>query len=212
MSEVDKAAVREVLDKVRAEGRDSLTAPEGKRVCDAYGIPTPREGLASTADEAAKLAEEIGKPVACKIVSPDILHKTEAGGVIIGVDGGDAAKAAFDKIIANAKAYKADASITGVQVQEMVGGGHEVIVGATTDGTFGKIVAFGLGGVLVEVLKDVTFRLAPLDVAEARTMVTGIKAAEVLQGARGAEPVDLDAVADVIQKVSTLVTDFPEIS
>ncbi|OLF15409.1 acetate--CoA ligase family protein [Actinophytocola xanthii] len=212
MSEVDKASVREVLDKVRAEGRDSLTAPEGKRVCDAYGIPTPREGLATTADEAASLAEEIGKPVAAKIVSPDILHKTEAGGVIIGVDGADAARAAFDKIIANAKAYKENASISGVQIQEMVGGGQEVIVGATTDGTFGKVVAFGLGGVLVEVLKDVTFRLAPLDQAEARSMVTGIQAAEVLQGARGAEPADLDAIADVIQKVSQLVTDFPEIS
>jgi len=212
MSEVDKAAVREVLDAVRAEGRDSLTAPEGKRVCDAYGIPTPREGLATTADEAAKLAEEIGKPVAAKIVSPDILHKTEAGGVIVGVDGGDAARAAYDKIVANAHAYKADASIAGVQIQEMVGGGQEVIVGATTDGTFGKVVAFGLGGVLVEVLKDVTFRLAPLDTAEARSMVTGIQAAEILQGARGAEPADLDAIADVIQKVSRLVTDFPEIS
>jgi acetyl coenzyme A synthetase (ADP forming)-like protein len=212
MSEVDKGAVREVLDKVRAEGRDSLTAPEGKRVCDAYGIPTPREGLATTADEAARLAGEIGGPVVAKIVSPDILHKTEAGGVIVGVDGGDAARAAFDQIVANAKAYRESASITGVQIQELVGGGHEVIVGATTDGTFGKVVAFGLGGVLVEVLKDVTFRLAPLDDAEARSMVTGIKAAEVLQGARGTEPVDLDALAGVIRQVSTLVTDFPEIS
>ncbi len=148
----------------------------------------------------------------CKIVSPDILHKTEAGGVIVGVDGGDAARAAFEKIVANAKVYKESADIAGVQVQEMVGGGQEVIVGATTDGTFGKVVAFGLGGVLVEVLKDVTFRLAPLDLAEARSMVTGIKAAEVLQGARGTEPVDLDALAGVIQRVSTLVTDFPEIS
>jgi acyl-CoA synthetase (NDP forming) len=214
LSDVDKATVREVLDEVRAAGRDSLTAPQGKRVCDAYGIPTPREGLATSADDAAALAEEIGKPVVAKIVSPDILHKTEAGGVIVGVDGGDAARAAYEKILANAKAYKADADITGVQIQEMVGGAGstEVIVGATTDGTFGKVVAFGLGGVLVEVLKDVTFRLAPLDDAEARSMVTGIKAAEVLQGARGAEPADLDALADVIAKVSRLVTDFPEIS
>ncbi|MDT7727685.1 MAG: hypothetical protein QOI21_4261 [Actinomycetota bacterium] len=207
-----KASVREVLDKVRAEGRDSLTAPEGKQICDAYGIPTPGEGLATTADEAARLAEEIGGSLALKIVSPDILHKTEAGGVIIGVEGASAAREAFDKIIANALAYKESANITGVQVQQMVGGGHEVIVGATTDPTFGKIVAFGLGGVLVEVLKDVTFRLAPLDAAEARSMINGIKAAEVLQGARGAKSVDIDALADVLQRVSTLVTDFPEIS
>jgi acetyl coenzyme A synthetase (ADP forming)-like protein len=212
LSPVDKETVRAVLDEVRAAGRDSLTAPEGKRVCDAYGIPTPQEGLATSADDAAKLVEEIGGKVVAKIVSPDILHKTEAGGVIVGVSGADEARAAYDTIIANAKAYKADASITGVQIQEMVGGGQEVIVGATTDGTFGKIVAFGLGGVLVEVLKDVTFRLAPVDEAEAKSMVTGIKAAEVLQGARGAEPADLDALADVISKVSQLVTDFPEIS
>ena len=203
--------VREILDKVRAEGRDALTAPEGKLVCDAYGIPTPREGLATTADEAAVLAGEIGGPVACKIVSPEILHKTEAGGVIVGVEGADAAREAFDKIVANAKAYNASATITGIQVQQMLGGGHEVIVGATTDPTFGKVVAFGLGGVLVEVLKDVTFRLAPLDKAEARTMIDSIQAAEVLHGARGAEPVDLDALADVIHRVSTLVIDFPEI-
>ena len=212
MPEVDRSAVREVLDKVRAEGRDALTAPEGKRVCDAYGIPTPREGLATTADEAARIAEEIGGSVVAKIVSPDILHKTEAGGVIVGVSGADAARAAFDEIVANAKRYKENAAIKGVQIQQLVGGGQEVIVGATTDGTFGKVVAFGLGGVLVEVLKDVTFRLAPLDAAEARSMVTGIQAAEVLQGARGAEPVDLDALATVIERVSLLVTDFPEIS
>ncbi|GAB3001551.1 acetate--CoA ligase family protein [Amycolatopsis acidiphila] len=208
---MDQSIVREILDKVRAEGRDSLTAPEGKQICDAYGIPTPREGLATTADEAAALAGEIGGPVACKIVSPDILHKTEAGGVLVGVQGADAVREAFDKIIANAKAHNASASITGIQVQQMLSGGQEVIVGATTEPTFGKVVAFGLGGVLVEVLKDVTFRLAPLDRAAARSMIDGIKAAEVLRGVRGAEGVDRDALADVIQKVSTLVTDFPEI-
>lgn len=208
---MDQSIVREILDKVRAEGRAALTAPEGKQICDAYGIPTPREGLATTADEAAALAEEIGGPVACKIVSPEILHKTEAGGVLVGVRGADEAREAFDKIVANAKAYNASASITGVQVQQMLSGGQEVIVGATTDPTFGKVVAFGLGGVLVEVLKDVTFRLAPLDHAEAKSMIDGIEAAEVLRGVRGADGVDLDALADVIQRVSTLVTDFPEI-
>jgi len=208
---IDKAAVREILDKVRAEGRDALTAPEGKRICDAYGIPTPREGLATTAEEAATLAGEIGGPVACKIVSPDILHKTEAGGVIVGVEGADDVRAAFDRIIANARAYQASAEITGVQVQQMLAGGQEVIVGATTDPTFGKVVAFGLGGVLVEVLKDVTFRLAPLDVTEAKSMLDGIEAAEMLRGVRGGEAVDADALAEVIHLVSTLVTDFPEI-
>ncbi|MCO1578540.1 acetate--CoA ligase family protein [Crossiella sp. SN42] len=207
----DRAAVREVLDKARAEGRESLTAPEGKRLCDAYGIPTPGEGLANSADEAVSLAAGIGFPVVMKIVSPDILHKTEAGGVIVGVTDEAGARASYEKIIANAKAYKADADITGVQVQQLLAEGQEVIIGATTDDTFGKIVVFGLGGVLVEVLKDVTFRLAPLEQAEARAMVTDIKAVEILHGVRGADPVDLDALAEVVKRLSDLVTDFPEI-
>ncbi|MEV4317377.1 acetate--CoA ligase family protein [Actinocrispum sp. NPDC049592] len=208
----DAETVREILDKVRAEGREALTAPEGKRVCDAYGIPTPGEGLAATAEEAVALAEKIGFPVVLKIVSPDILHKTEAGGVLVGVSTSDDVSAGFDRIVANAKAYNASAHIEGVQVQQMVGGGQEVIIGATTDPTFGKVVAFGLGGVLVEVLKDITFRLAPLDQGQALSMLDGIAAADVLKGARGADPVDADTLADVIRRVSELVTDFPEIA
>ncbi|GAA0896589.1 acetate--CoA ligase family protein [Pseudonocardia zijingensis] len=207
----DKDAVRDVLDKALAEGRDSLTAPEGRRVCEAYGIPTPGEGLASTADDAVQLAAELGGKVVMKIVSPDILHKTEAGGVKVGVSGDADVRAAFDEIIANAKAYDAEADIDGVQVQQLLTGGHEVIIGATTDPTFGKVVLFGLGGVLVEVLKDATFRLAPVDAATARGMLDDIQAAEVLKGARGAEPADADALADVIRRLSDLVTDFPRI-
>jgi acetyl coenzyme A synthetase (ADP forming)-like protein len=207
----DKDAVRDVLDKALAEGRDSLTAPEGRRVCEAYGIPTPGEGLASTADDAVRLAAELGGKVVLKIVSPDILHKTEAGGVKVGVSGDDAVRAAFDEIVANAKAYKADAAIDGVQVQQMLAGGQEVIIGATTDPTFGKVVIFGLGGVLVEVLKDATFRLAPVDTDTARGMLDDIQAAEVLKGARGAEPADAAALADIIERLSDLVTDFPRI-
>jgi acetyl coenzyme A synthetase (ADP forming)-like protein len=207
----DKDAVRDVLDKALAEGRDSLTAPEGRRVCEAYGIPTPGEGLASTADDAVNLAAELGGQVVMKIVSPDILHKTEAGGVKVGISGEEAVHAAFDEIVANAKAYNADAAIDGVQVQQMLSGGQEVIIGATTDPTFGKVVLFGLGGVLVEVLKDVTFRLAPVDDTTAHDMLDDIQAAEVLKGARGAEPADADALADIIRRLSDLVTDFPRI-
>jgi acetyl coenzyme A synthetase (ADP forming)-like protein len=208
----ETSTVREVLDKVLAEGRTALTAPEGKRICDAYGIPTPGEGLATTADEAVALAEEIGFPVVLKIVSPDILHKTEAGGVLVRVASPEAVAEGFATITANALAYQADATITGIQVQQQLGGGQEVIIGATTDPTFGKIVAFGLGGVLVEVLKDVTFRLAPLSQAEARSMLDSIGGAEMLRGVRGSEPVDAPALAHVIERVSALVTDFPEIS
>src|SRR3954452_6064952 len=187
-----KDAVRKVLDAVQADKRTSLTAPEGKLVCDAYGIPVPKEGAASSAADDAKLAERMGFPVVLKIVSPDILHKTEAGGVLVGLK--DAAQVAhgFRTITANAEIYNPDAEILGIQVQRMLPAGQEVIVGATTDQTFGKIVAFGLGGILVEVLKDVTFRLAPTDREQAMSMIDGIAAAEILRGVRGAEPADRD--------------------
>src|SRR5947209_1242528 len=209
----DKAAVRAVLDRVKADRRSSLSAPEAKEVADAYGWPVPQEGLATSADEAAKLAEKIGFPVVLKIVSPDILHKTEAGGVLVGVADAHAVRAGYDTIVANAKKYQADANISGVQVQQMLPtGAQEVIVGAVTDPSFGKLVAFGLGGVLVEVLKDVTFRLAPASREDALSMLDGIQAAEMLKGVRGAEPVDRNALAAIIEAVSQLVTDFPEIS
>src|SRR5207237_6534513 len=154
----DKAAVRKILDKVKADGRTSLTAPEGKLVCDAYGIAVPKEGVASSAADAAKLATSMGFPVVLKIVSPDILHKTEAGGVLVGLKSADDVQKGYDTIVANAKKYNAKATIQGVQVQQMLGGGQEVIVGAVTEHSFGKLVAFGLGGVLLEVPKDMTCR------------------------------------------------------
>ncbi len=211
-SSAAKAVVRQVLNRIKAEGRDSLTAPEGKQVCDAYGIPVPREEVAASSSEAAKLATEMGFPVVLKIVSPDILHKTEAGGVLVGLSSAEEVSKGYDTILTNARAYNADAKVVGIQVQQMVLGGQEVIVGAVTDDSFGKLVAFGLGGVLVEVLKDITFRLAPATREDAFSMLDGIQAAEMLKGVRGAEPVDRDALADLIVRVSELVNDFPEIA
>ncbi|TMR98988.1 acetate--CoA ligase family protein [Nonomuraea basaltis] len=205
------STVREVLDKALAEGRTALTAPEGRLLCEAYGIATPGEGLAASAAEAVEIAEKIGLPVVLKIVSPDILHKTDAGGVLVGLKTADEVRQGYDTILANARAYDPDAKIDGIQVQQLVGGGHEVIVGAVTDPTFGKVVAFGLGGVLVEVLKDVTFRLAPVLGDDALGMLDDIRAAEVLRGARGAKPADRAALAGLIERVGRLVTDFPEI-
>src|SRR5437763_8841734 len=206
-----KGAVRKVLDAVKADKRTSLTAPEGKLVCDAYGIPVPKEGVARSATEAAKLAADMGFPVVMKIVSPDILHKTEAGGVVVGVKTAAEAEKSYEAILANAKKYKAAAKIEGVQVQQMLAGGTEVIVGSITDGSFGKLVAFGLGGVLVEVLKDITFRLAPATKQDALSMLDGIQAHDMLKGVRGGDPANREALADVIVKVSQLVSDFPEI-
>ena len=205
-------AVRKILDVVKSDKRTSLTAPEGKLVCDAYGIPVPKEAVAKSASEAAKIATGLGFPVVMKIVSPDILHKTEAGGVIVGVKTAADVEKNYATILANAKKYKSDAKIEGIQVQQMLLGGQEVIIGAVTDGSFGKLVAFGLGGVLVEVLKDITFRLAPASKQDALSMLDGIQAHEMLKGVRGSDPVNRDAVADIIVNVSRLITDFPEIT
>src|SRR5437879_2019486 len=208
----NRTDVRRVLDTVKAEGRTALTAPEGKVVCEAYGIAVPKEGVATSAADAAKIATAMGFPVVLKIVSPDILHKTEAGGVLVGVKSAEDAQKGYDTIIANAKKYTAKANVLGVQVQEMLTGGQEVIIGAVTDPVFGKLVAFGLGGVLVEVLKDITFRLAPATEADALSMLDGIAAAQILKGVRGAHPVNRDALAKMIQNVSQLIADYPEIA
>ena len=208
----DKTAVRKILDQAKAAGRSSLTAPEAKGICEAYGIAIPKEGVAANAAEAAKLASSIGFPVVMKIVSPQILHKTEAGGVVVGVKSAEAAQEAFNSIVANARRYKSDATIDGVQVQQMLAGGQEVIIGAVTDPAFGKLVAFGLGGVLVEVLKDITFRLAPATREDSLSMLDSIAAAEILRGVRGSEAVNREALATMIVNVSQLVADFPEIS
>jgi acetyl coenzyme A synthetase (ADP forming)-like protein len=208
----DKNAVRRILDQAKAAGREALTAPEARGICEAYGINIPKEGVAKTGEEAVKLATGIGFPVVMKIVSPQILHKTEAGGVLVGVKSAEQAAQGFATIVENARKYDPKAEILGVQIQQMLLGGHEVIIGAVTDPAFGKLVAFGLGGVLVEVLKDITFRLAPATSEDALSMLDGIQAAEILRGVRGAKPVDREALSSMIERVSTLVADFPEIS
>jgi len=204
--------VQRILDKAKTDGRTSLTAPEGKLVCDAYGIAVPKEGVATTAAEAAGLAAGMGFPVVLKIVSPEILHKTEAGGVLVGVKNATDVEQGFATIMANAKKYDAKANLQGVQVQQMIMGGQEVIIGAVTDQSFGKLVAFGLGGILVEVLKDITFRLAPATKADALSMLDGIGAASILKGVRGGDAVNRDALAVLIENVSQLVSEFPQIA
>ncbi|MGA8709196.1 MAG: acetate--CoA ligase family protein, partial [Steroidobacteraceae bacterium] len=208
----DRAAVRKVLDLAKTARRTALTAPEARSICEAYGIVLPAEGVATTAEGAAALASSIGYPVVMKIVSPDILHKTEAGGVLVGLRSAEQVTQGFDTILRNARSYNAKAEIIGVQIQQMLQGGQEVIIGAVTDPAFGKLVAFGLGGILVEVMKDITFRLAPASREEALSMLDGIAAAEILRGVRGAAPVDREALATMIERVSALVADFPEIA
>ncbi|MDB6086822.1 MAG: CoA-binding domain protein [Gammaproteobacteria bacterium] len=207
-----KDVVRRILGEAKIAGRAALTAPEARGVCEAYGIAVPKEGVANSAEEAAALACEIGFPVVMKIVSPQILHKTEAGGVMVGVKSDAQAREAYASIVDNARKFDPKAEILGVQIQQMLTGGQEVIIGAVTDRAFGKLVAFGLGGILVEVLKDITFRLAPASNEDALSMLDGIQAAEILRGMRGAKPVDRAALSSMIERVSSLVADVPEIS
>ena len=208
----NQQAVRAVLDKARAENRPALNATEAKIVCDAYGIATPAEGTAGSAHESGELADRFGYPVVMKVVSQDILHKTDAGCVVANVADGTAARRAYDDIIAAAKRHAPSARIDGVLVQRQLAAAQEVIVGAATDPTFGKLVAFGLGGVLVEVLRDVTFRLAPTTGEHAAAMLREIGGAALLDGVRGQPGVDKDALANLIVQVGRLVDDFPEIA
>jgi 4-hydroxybutyryl-CoA synthetase (ADP-forming) len=207
----DTAKVREIFASVKKQGRNNLLEEEGYGVLRAYGFPTPKSILGATEDECVRAAKDIGYPVVMKIASPDIIHKSDAGGVKVGVKNDDELRAAFRSIMENAKKYKADAKIKGVLVQEMVKSAKETILGASQDPTFGPVIMFGLGGIYVEVLKDVVFRVAPIDEREAGRMVKSIKTIKLLKGVRGEKPSDLKAIADSLQRLSQLVTDFPEI-
>lgn len=209
--DVDKDRVRALFDRVKAEGRLSIGDAEARQVMEAYGIPVPQSRLASTAEEAVRFAEEIDFPVVLKIASPDILHKTDIGGIKLDLRTPTDVRDAFDLMTYRAMRYMPDAELWGCQVQEMVGGGKEIIVGMKQDPQFGPLMMFGLGGIYVEALKDVTFRIAPFSRDEARTMLTEIRAIDLLRGVRGEQPTDLAAIEDVLLRLSQLVTDFPEI-
>lgn len=187
-----------------------LTEFESKRLAAAYGIPVTREELASDADEAVRLARSIGFPVVMKIQSPDIPHKTEAGGVRVGVPDESAGRAAFEEIVANAKAYAPQAAIEGVLVQEMVSGGTELILGVNNDPLFGPAVMVGLGGVFAEVMKDVSFRLAPIARSEAESMLKELRGFALLDGARGRPKADVSAATDALMRLSALAVDLRE--
>jgi len=186
---------------------DALSEYEAKKVLDGYGIPVTREVLATSADMAVESARQIGYPVALKIQSAQITHKTEAGGIKLNVVSDAEVRAGFEEVISNAKKYMPEAKIQGVLVQEMLKDGIEVIIGTTDDPVFGQVIMFGLGGIFVEALKDVSFRIAPLSRVDAQELVSEIKGYSVLTGIRGKPPVDMDTLVDVILRVSRLVTD-----
>ncbi|MDI6692975.1 MAG: acetate--CoA ligase family protein [Anaerosomatales bacterium] len=203
--------VREAIDHARRAHRRFITEGSAARIAAAYGIQTPSGGIASDLAEALGLAEDVGYPVVVKIASPDILHKSDIGGIVTGVSDPDALRAAYERVIRNARARMPDARIWGVTVQEQIEGGIETIVGLAHDATFGHVVMFGLGGIYVEVLHDVSFRLCPVTHREASQMIAEIRSYPLLKGARGHAPADVDAISDVIARISVLATDFPEI-
>jgi acetyl coenzyme A synthetase (ADP forming)-like protein len=208
---LDEERIRAVLAQVRASDRVTIGDSEAREILEACGIPTPRTFLARTPDEAAHFADEIGFPVVLKIASPDILHKTDVGGVKLNVTTPNDVRDAFELMVYRAGRYMPDAEVWGCIVQEMVLDGKEVIVGMNRDPHFGPLMMFGLGGIYVEALRDVAFRIAPLERREAREMLGEIRAHNLLRGVRGERRSDLEAVAETLLRLSQLVVDFEEI-
>jgi len=201
----------DVFTQARKEDRNYLLEPEAKIVCMEYGIPVTRFKVALTQDEAVKFADQIGYPIVLKIVSPNILHKYDVGGVMLNLKNGVEVKDAYNKILENIKKHKPKAKIVGVLVQEMAPTSTEVIVGATKDPQFGPALMFGLGGIFVEILKDVAFRIAPITESDAREMITEVKGYPVLKGYRGQPQADIEAIVRILLNTSRLVMDHMEI-
>ena len=209
--DLDTQQVIETFERVRREGRAKIGDAEARAILEAYRIPVPAARLCKTAEEAVAFADEIGYPVVMKIASPDILHKTDIGGVRLDVRTAADIRDSFDLITFRATRYMPDAEIWGCLVQQQVHGGREVIIGMNRDPQFGPLVMFGLGGIYVEALKDVTFRIAPFSRQDAMEMMREMRSYNLLRGVRGEARSDLTAIADTLLKVSQLVVDFPDI-
>ena len=190
---------------------ETIIGSDAMNILAEYGFVVPKTGFAETGREAAILAESIGFPVVIKISSPDILHKTDVGGVKLGLRNGAEVERAFEEVVASAHRFMPSALITGVTVDQMVPQGKEVILGMAKDQDFGPMLMFGLGGIYVEVLKDVAFRIAPITRREAASMISEIRAYQLLRGVRGEEPSDIQSIIDSLLKMSQMVIDFPEI-
>ena len=208
---VKKEKVEEIFQDLKERGRVNLSEQEALEVISAYGFPIPRRELAETSREAVKTAKGIGYPVVLKIASPDILHKSDLGGVRVGIANSRELRTAFGEIISRAKTLMPQALIRGISVQEMIKSGKEVIIGMSRDPSFGPLIMFGLGGIYVEVLKDISFRVAPLSKEDASSMVREISTYPLLKGVRGEKAVDFSALHESLLRVSQLAIDFPQI-
>lgn len=203
--------VSEIFAQAQKQKRKFLLETEAKTLCTEYGIPVTKFMVAKNEEETVKFAQKIGYPIVLKIVSPDVIHKSDVGGVIVNIKTQQEAKNAHKKILDNVKKHNAKAKIVGVLVQEMVPASTEVIVGAIKDPQFGQTLMFGLGGIFVEILKDVTFKIAPITEQEAKEMITEVKAYPLLQGYRGQPPADTNAIIKILLATSKLVMNHPEI-
>jgi len=209
---VNRDRVRKVLAQARAEGRTAVGDVEAREIMEAIGIATPQTFLARSPAEAVRLAEAIGYPVVVKIASPDVLHKTDIGGVTLNLTNSEDVRRAFDLILYRANRYMPDAEVWGCLVQDMVVGGKEVIAGMNRDPHFGPLMMFGLGGIYVEALHDVSFQVAPLDRRGAREMIGAIRGHNLLRGVRGERPSDLTALTGALLRLGQLAIEFPEIA
>jgi acetyltransferase len=209
--DVNKVIVKNIIEEAKEKGMHTLGL-ESFDILKAYGIPTVGTAITKTLEDTIKAAEEIGYPLVMKIVSPQISHKSDVGGIKLNLNNGNEVKAAYEDMMENIPKKEPNAHLEGVQLQKMLSGGKEVIIGMVQDPTFGPMLMFGLGGIYVEVLKDVKFQIAPVNETEAKKMVAGIRTHELLEGTRGDKPKDIDSIVDIILRISQLVTDFPEIN
>ncbi len=203
---------KEIVVRALEEGRNKLLEHEAYEFLKAFDLPVPRFGLATSEDEAVKIAQRVGYPVVLKIVSPDIVHKSDVGGVKVNIASDEEVSKWFNTIMSNVMVRAPGARVAGILVQEMVPQDLEVIVGSTRDPVFGPVVMFGLGGVFVEVLKDVSLRIVPLTEYDAEEMLSEIKSARILRGYRGTPPRDSKALVDIILKVGKIMESVEEIT
>jgi len=204
--------IRKIIEQARQEKRDFLLEYEAEKILSLRGIEVAPAILAETLPEALRAAGRIGFPVVMKVMSPRIIHKSDAGVVEVNVEDEKKLRRTWKKILSSAREYDPEAEIRGVLVQKMLAGGREVIVGGSRDPQFGPVIMFGLGGVFVEVLKDVVFRVAPVSKAEALRMIREIRSYSILKGVRGEKAIDFPALASLVSKISRLMSDYDEIS
>ena len=203
--------MHQIIQKAKKEKR-SLLETEARELLKEYGIPVPDFRLIKSEDEITGLAKEINFPIAMKIVSPDIIHKTDVGGVKLNIKDEKEAKLAYQEIIFKTKKYNKEAQIFGVITDSMIPQGTEIIIGMMKDPHFGPVIMLGLGGIFVEVLKDISFRILPVEERDAEEMINEIKGFKILKGIRGEEPKDIEAIKDLLLKISQLTLDNPEIN